>query len=265
MLISHSRPRMSFFATQGSFIDDPAVLASGRPGETARIVAPGSGTVAFDAVFDTPISPRLVGLLNLTFPVGSPVTVSISSPAGPAQTWTQPIVALPRGERVCWLLLDADLPAASSISVTIEGGAAGTQDIGEFWIGPAVDVPIKKGWSVQEIDKSSGTLSEWSQQWVRRGQIRRQLSFSITQIKRGDMYGVGVVLPMPLRDLLARIDRGQRAVYVPARRDDAGNVSHDVICKSAIFGTAKLPKAQHLGGMWFDPNEIVADEVPVPV
>jgi len=109
-------------------------------------------------------------------------------------------------------------------------------------------------------------MSEFSQQSDRRGQVRRNLSFAFTPLNRTDVYGAGSTLPMNFKDLWSRINRRQRAIYIPRWLDEMGNVSSSVIAAAAVFGIAKQPPGlTGLGAGLFDPSEILVDEIPIPV
>ncbi|MBN8885899.1 MAG: hypothetical protein J0I77_09285 [Rudaea sp.] len=261
MKISHSRPQI-VWTTNGTAVDDLAVLSSGNPAETARIATPVAGPLTLTGSLTASIVPGLTGFLNTTLPVGSPVTVTIG-----AYSTTGTVVALPQGERL-FLVMHFGLAASSAVTLSIESGlGAGTLvDIGEAWHAPMSDVPIKKGWRDQEVDKSEGDMSEFSQQSDRRGQVRRQRTFAVTQIKEADVYGAGNVMSMGFKALWARINRRQRAIYITRWLDDAGLLSPGLIAANAIFGIAKQPPGTaHLSGKWYDPSEILVDEIPIPV
>lgn len=248
--------------TNGTSVDDLAILTSGNPAETARIATPASGPLTLTAALSAAIVPGLTGFLNTTLPVGSTVTVTIGAYSTSGQ-----VIALPQGERLCLIFLATGLAASSAVTLSIASGlGAGTYvDIGELWHAPMIDVGIKKGWKVQEVDKSEGDMSEFSQQSDRRGQVRRQLTIAVTQVKQADVYGTGAVLPIGFKDLWSRINRRQRAIYIPRWLDDAGAVSPSLLMASAIFGIAKQPPATtHLSGSWYDPSEILIDEIPIP-
>jgi len=261
MKISHSRPQM-VVTTNGAAVDDLAILTSGNPAETARIALPASGPLTLTASLSSQIVPGLTGFLNTTLPVGSSVTVTIGAYSASGQ-----VIALPQGERLCLIFLDPGLAASSAVTLSIASGlgAGALVDIGELWHAPMIDVPIKKGWRDQEVDKSEGDMSEFSQQSDRRGQVRRQRTFAVTQIKQADVYGTGNVMSMGFKALWARLNRRQRAIYITRWLDDAGVLSPSLIAANAIFGIAKQPPGTaHLSGSWFDPSEIVVDEIPIP-
>ena len=262
MKISHSRPNMAI-TTNGTPVDDLAILLSGNPGETARIQTVGTGPLTLSCALSSSIVPGYTEIRNTTLTPGIVITVTIG-----AYSTTGTVIQLPQGERLCQILLQAGLPSSSAMSLSIPTGLASGSyvDIGELWYSPINDFVTKKGWKVQEIDKSEGDMSEFSQQSDRRGQVRRELTFSIREMKQGDVYGSGDFLPMGFKELWARINRRQRAIYIPRWLDAAGAVSPSVIAASAIFGVAKQPPSiTHVAGPWYDSSEILVDEIPIPV
>lgn len=248
--------------TNGTPVDDLAILLSGNPGETARIQTVGTGPLTLSCALSSAITPGLTGFFNTTLAVGTPVTVTIGMYSASGT-----VIGLPQGERLC-LIPHFGLSPSSACTLSIPTGLPNGSyvDLGELWHAPMDDIPIKIGWKVQEIDKSEGDMSEFSQQSDRRGQVRRQFTFAVRQIRQGDVYGAGQTLPMGFKEFWAKINRRKRAIYIPRWLDTSGTLSPSVIAEAAIFGVAKQPPTTtHLSGSWYDTSEVVVDEIPIPV
>jgi len=249
------------FTTNGTFVDDPSVLVSGRPGETARVTTPSSGDLTISAVHTASIVPGWFAIFNTTFPEGTVYTLSISG-----NTYSGTIAKNPRGELLSIIMLPPGLAAAPTSSIDVAGLTASHQyDIGEYFVGKNIEIPILPDWGINQNDPTTVQRSVNQQPWIQRGVPYRTLNFSPAALIEGDMFGNGVTMPMDWEQLWAQLDRGRQALYVPRWSNPDGSTSQNLINRTAIFGTASVPpQSKHAAGPWFSTTSVTVEESPIP-
>ena len=278
MYYSHSRPSITWTVSAGTIITDPTRLTNGRPGSVTRFTWPAgaqttSTTMALEGVFDKACSPGLVGLRNVSLPVGTLVKIQADFGAGyvniaaPNQSR---VFARPNGEKVLWIVLPTGLASASALQFVIYNDVNGAVSIvasseftiGEAWVGPGLDLGIQNNWSFAPDDSTKTTWSRDQQPSTRKGTTRRVLTWTPAMVKELAMFGDPAnpsAIDMEL--LIGKMALDTPVVCVPRTLDAAGAYSDYLVNRTAVFGIAtkkSLPK--HAAGPWYQGNDITLSE-----
>jgi hypothetical protein len=228
-------------------------------------------------------APRLVGLLNVSLPVGTKVSASFRRPGDTLGTYPyaptiynngQRIVAGARGERTCWILLPTGASACLGVDIQISNDVNGSASIppglsftsGELVVCGGADWDIQPGWSQYEVDPTVRDFDPVRRPYAAPGTVYRELDFTFATDTLATYVGDSTnPTAMHLRDLIAAIDRGQSAVYV-ARYVDANNTFDAVMLHSMAFiGTVqKLPRIGHKAGGFYSSGSTTVIESPIP-
>lgn len=278
MLISYDRPKdlvCSLIGSGAAWLSDDAgaALTDGRPANVSRIQwLSGDQTTASElilrATWGTALVPRVLGLIGLTLPVGTLIKLALRRPADAGytyqvDTYSQRVVQLPDGSRCAWFVLPAALDAVIGTgfqilndvngSATIAAGSA--FDVGELWVGPAVEIPHEKDWTRAFNDASRKSRSKGGQLYTvqQRGWRTLQATFAyaaMEAVRQG-----GLANGMDWETLEAALAGGAPCVGV-TRFDSAAEIQ-----RTAIFGTATLAGMRHLSGPLYS-GGIQFEEVP---
>lgn len=284
MLIGHSRPAatLSIAGTGATITAGSDQIADGRPDTltafTFNTGAQNTG-VHMDIQLDWTgaITPRAVGLSNLSLPVGTKIDVlfkratdgSTYPYAPPMYASMQRIVAGPRGERTAWLLPKPGATPVVGVAIRVWNDVNGIASlaagapftIGEAWVSDGTDYDIDTDWTDVATDPTVTNASASGQPFGVVGVPYRDLTFSLLADGETVVYG-GAEDP----DILAaRIDRGQTCLFVPRYMDVNAAFSADMLHRSARLARAtSLPGRTHLSGPIFGSNKFTVREIPIP-
>lgn len=277
--------------TGQSIVSGAANLIDGRPDSTARFQWQTGASQTTSSIFNlkgdwtaTAFSPRLVGLSNISLPVGTKVQVAFRRSADTLGTYpynptiynnAQRIFAGPRGERTCWILLPAGATAVLGVQISIfndvNGSVGNSAGLGLFNVGDAVvcggvDPDIEPGWDQYEVDPTMRDFAWEKQPFSKPGTVYRQLDFSFRTDEQKAYFGDSAnPTAIDVQEIGAMIDRGQSAVYV-ARYVDASNAfDAQMLHRMAMIGVAtQLPKISQKGGTYMASGPAQIVEAPIP-
>lgn len=281
MIIAHSHPKNPNWTLFGSGSAFLSPVQLGELPDQVTAIRWLSGTQNIQSVLHIranwlkPSVPGLVYLANTSLPVGTRIEVSyrrLLDISGypynpPAYNHDQRIVEGARGERTCALLMrpgadpviGCDIRIYNDVNGQPEIPASEVFTIGALMICPVTFTGIQPGWSVEQIDPTSINWSTKRSPYVVEGLGYRDLKFSWCLDSEEVMF-------TDVNFIEARIDRGQRAVYIPRWTDASGEFSPAVLHRHAMIGVAnKLPVKKNEKGPYFKPAEINVTEAPIPV
>lgn len=277
MIIGHSRPAgitWSVSGTGAAIVSPTDQLTDDRP-DTLTAFTWLTGTQNTSSVLrlrgdwtSGAIIPQLAGLSNISLPVGTKIQVAFRRASDPAGTYpyaptmynaTQRIVGGPRGEKTAWLVPSDVATPVVGVEFQIYNDVNGVASIvagQQFWIGEAVVCPVidfcpAQKPSIEIIDPTTfkPTIP---------GIPFRRLNFAIRTDDQSKYIG-------DYARLIAKIDRGQSAVYVLRWKNPDDTFSADLLHAHAFIGKAtKLPSAQHESGALFSSGVCTVDEDPIP-
>jgi hypothetical protein len=277
--------------TGQSIVSSIANVNDGRPDTTARYQWPTGGSQTTSTAMlirgdwtATSFSPRLVGLSNISLPVGTQVTVSFRRTSDTLGTYPysptaynnpQRIVAGPRGERTCWILLPSGasniLGVQFSIANNVNGSAsitAGTYfNVGEQVVCGGVDWDLEPGWDQYEVDPTTRNFSWQRQPYNEPGTVYRvfdgQLATDTQKVYFGDSSNPTAV---DVQELFANLDRGQSGIYIARYLDASGSFDAQMLHRMAMLSSAvQLPKLTQKAGTYYAAGNMTVTESPVPV
>lgn len=265
MLISYTRPNpiaWSLIGAGAAFVSDDAgsALTNGRPAAATRLQwLSGAQTTAsvftLRGTWGTAVSPRVVGLLGLTLPAGTLITLAFRRPADAGYTYladvpSQRVTQLPDGSRCAWFVLDAGLDPVIGVEYRIANdvdGAASiaadsTFDIGEAWVGPAVEVDHQADWKYGVTDPSVTRRSKGSQLFGTDQRPFRTLQTTFARAALTAVRGGGLEDGMDWETVIASLRGSSRGVSVQ-RFDTASEVQ-----RTAMFGKFTFDSIAHIAG-----------------
>ncbi len=272
MIIGHSRPTAATWTVSGT---GAAILAdqfdAGRPDMLSRLRwLSGTQTTAsvlrLRADWTTAIVPGLLHLAGGGLPVGTKIEVAWRRAGDAAGTypylpaaWANPqrVVAGIRGERLCTILVKPGATPAVGCEVRIYNDVSGSPAIpasAEILLGAvipcaATEVDIDADWSIDLVDPTADNPTALPY---------RSLSFAWAADDQETILGTRA-------QLLARIDRQRRSVYIPRHLDAAGQFDVLMTHRTALIGMlGKPPGARHATGPYFTSSVGNVTEVPVP-
>jgi hypothetical protein len=228
-------------------------------------------------------SPRLVGLSNISLPVGTKVSVAFRRSGDTVGTYpyvptvsnqNQRVVAGPHGERTVWIHMPAGATAVVGVEITIWNDVNGAAtiaasqqfNIGDIVVCPGVDVDVQAGWSLKWNDPTTVSFSWNRQPYTTPGCPYRTWAFNFTVDAQEVFWGDPANLTLiDYEELLAFLDRGQFCVYVPRYVDGAGAFSVQMLHRTAFIGIAtQLPSWDHNSATWFSTrNGALITEAPI--
>lgn len=281
MLLSYSRPddiAFSLIGTGSAWLSDDAgaALADGRPASATRLQWPSDAqTTASELIlrasWATAFAPRAAALLGVTLPEGTLVKLAFRRPADPDYSYLagvpqQRVVTLPDGSRCAWFVLDDALDPVIGIEyhlVNDVNGAASvaasaTIDIGEAWIGPAVDIPHERGWSRGVNDPSVIRRSLGGQVFGAGRTSWRTLQVRFSSAPGADVLGGALANGQDWGKLEAALTGAAPCAAIPRWLGE----SADYIQRTALFAYASAAgPVQHAGGDLYG-RDYSFEEVP---
>jgi len=281
MLISYNRPAdiaWSLIGDGSAWLSDDAgaALTNGRPAAASRLQwLSGDQTTGsvliLRGTWGTAFAPRLVGLVGLTLPVGTLISLAFRRPDDDGYTYLadepqQRVVQLPDGSRCAWFVLDDGLDAVIGLefhiandvngAASIAAGAA--VDIGEAWVGPTVLVPHEKGWRDSSTDPSVTRRSLGSQIFTSARPAYRALKATLAFASLAQVRGGALANGMDwqlLRGALA----GNAQVAGVMRYDSPAEIQ-----RTAIFGAGTMDDISQLTGPYYSSAITLAEAPAVP-
>lgn len=153
MIISYSRPRLTWTLDGATALTDLDRLTNGRATSACRLDGGGdsSGAITMTATFSgSQIVPRLAGIIGTSLPAGTSVTCSYIRTGDASygyQSQTLSIVQRRDGVNVVWFALPEGVDACYGVRFTFDASALLTSsgllvDIGEVWVGPGSSLCI---------------------------------------------------------------------------------------------------------------------------
>lgn len=247
MIISYSRPKLTWTLTGATFLTDYDRLTNGRATSATRIDV-ATGPVAMTATFSgSQIVPRLAGIVGTSLAVGASVTCEYirTGDAGYGyQSQTLPVVQRRDGVRVVWFALpdavDACYAVQFSFDATSQMDSSGlTLDFGEVWVGPGASLCITPDYSASTSSHSDLASSVNGQPFrvVRQSSVEHALRIGPATFAK--VYG------NPAADLAAirqACSEYAPCAVVPMTREAYSRVAVDdpaIINRQAAFGYAK--------------------------
>ena len=281
MIIGHSIPSATWtLSGTGAAFLSPVQLGS-RPDRVTAIrwlsgTQTTSSVLRLRGEWTTPIVPGLLYLAGGDLPAGTKIDVAWRRASDPAGTYPyqpaahnspQRVVAGPRGERTCAILLQPGATAVVGVEVRIYNDVAGVPAIpasATITLGAVIpcattELPLAPGVEIDPIDPTATTTSGTRAMYAVPGIPYRQLTCSLQTADQAAWFSA-------YAPLLARIDRGRPAVYVPRYKVPSGAFDAGLLHAYAMIGAAtKLPQMQHLARPYFGSGQFTVDEWPVPV
>lgn len=278
MLISYTRPNpiaWSLIGAGAAFISDDAggALTNGRPAAATRLQwLSGAQTTAsvftLRGTWGTAVAPRVVGLVGLTLPAGTLITLAFRRPADAGYTYladvpSQRVTQLPDGSRCAWFVLDAGLDPVIGVEYRIANDVDGAAsiaadslfDIGEAWVGPAVEILHQADWKYGTTDPSVTRLSKGSQLFGTDQRTYRTLSTTFARAQLAEVRGSGLANAADWETVMASLRGMARGVAMP-RFDTAAEIQ-----RTAIFGRFDFDSVSHLSGVLYS-GGVAVQEVP---
>lgn len=259
------------FLSNANFCARPAVQTSMRWLSGAQTT---SSVLRLRVDLGATISPGLVYIAGTSLPAGTKVQVAFHRPADTAGTYPyspaasnnpQRIIADARGAKTCAIVIDEGADACDAVEVAIYNDVNGVASIvadSTFTIGAILPcsaylVCATTGTELSTIDPTATAASLSRSIYAANGMPYRQLTGGLKiagQDQWIDTYS----------DIIAHIDRGQYAVYIPRIGNALGEFDAKIVHADAIIGVAtKLPSKKHVALGWYSASGLVVDEVPV--
>lgn len=281
MLISYTRPNpiaWSLIGAGAAFVSDDAggALTNGRPAAATRLQwLTGAQTTAsvltLRGTWGTAVAPRVVGLVGLTLPAGALITLAFRRPADAGYTYlagvpSQRVTQLPDGSRCAWFVLDAGLDPVIGVEYRIANdvdGAASiaadsTFDVGEAWVGPAVDVPHETGWSRGITDPTTLRRSKGSQIFGREQRAWRTLQVRLSVATVDEVAGGALANGQDWESVEAQLRSGALCVAIPRW----SGITADYLQRNALLAAATQQGAvQNVAGALYG-RDYTIEEVP---
>lgn len=258
MLLGHSQPALNVIVNGVTAIN-PGALIDGNPARVCRVPA-GAANVQAHWTGAAPV--RLIGLLGLTCPVGTTLTLTGRKIGGTNYTYalgTQAVVPLPDGSRAAWFVLAASTDPL--IGVQVAWPSVGLFDIGELVVMQLVDLPHQPDWPVERIDPSVTSRTLGGQMNVVERRTYRRVKLSLTPADKADVRAAGLGNGMDWDTLAARLSGAARAVVIPRWRQPAGTLDVAEIHRTAVYGRVSWGAVSHLGGDQYTTN-LTVEECP---
>lgn len=221
------------------------------------------------------VVPGMLHIAGTSLPAGTKITVAWRRSSDPDGTYPyapsalnnpQRIVAGPRGGKSCTIILEPGATEVVGVEVTIWNDVDGSASIeadSTFTISAVIpcsttDVRIAAGVETAMMDPTVTSNSMNRTSYSAASLPYRQMSCAFRTASLDDWME-------QYEQLIACIDRGQYAVYVPRSTDTAGAFSARIAQAEAMIGVAtKLPSRKHVALEWHSAAGLVVDEVPVP-
>lgn len=251
MLIGYGVPPQSVALAGGTWLtaDGGAALFDGKPARRARIAR--TGALSINVSLDVAIVPGIIALLGLNLPAG----VEITAAGATGRT-----IQLPDGSVCAWLFPTGNA-LVSAVAVMIDTVVTNVE-VGELAIFSAVDMGIKDGWAVAQIDSSQHTRTKGGQVNTVLGPLYRRLTATLTGrptevVRKGGLAG------MDWESISHALAGRRRSCVVPQYRDMQTKAFDAVLAaRSAIYGYAtQLPTAENISRQYFS-GYLEFEEVP---
>lgn len=281
MIIGHSIPASTWTVsgTGAALLADQ--FANARPDTLSRLrwlsgAQTTSSVLRLRAEWTGAIVPGLIYLAGGDLPAGTKVTVAWRRPGDSAGTYPytpaarnspQRVVRGPRGERTCAIVLEAGASPVVGCEISVwndvDGVAAiiadSTITLGAVLVCAADEVSIDSDWSDTTVDPTITSASGTRAIYPTPGIPYRELSFAWVPDEQSVILGDRAAL-------VAKLDRGQRAVYIPRYLDAAAAFAPTLAHQTARIGVmAKPPSVKHAAGPYMTASAATVIEVPVPV
>lgn len=263
MLIGYPAPAVNNIALAGATwltADGGAALIDGNPARVARMQQT-AGNPAITLTFTSAFVPRIICLLGLTCAPGTIVNAAAADGGAlGGNSAGQAAVQLADGSVACWLVT-AGTVTTDSVRVTID--SAGTFDVGELAVMPAVDVSHQTDWAEEPIDPSESQRTRGGQLATSFRRAYRQLRVAFTPASLSEVRGGGLAGGMDWQRLQAAVLGNRRVAAIPRWVSPAGVIDVAELHRTAVYGVAKPGGSAHLGGNYYGSgNGWTFEEVP---
>lgn len=252
-------------------------LYDGVPSRVARLQWPTTAGVLTDHMrifltFSGGLAPlRLFAVRGLTLPAGTMLRVELYLAAGPTYVTlqNQRAVRFPDGSVGAWFLFPSTTPNVDRADLLVfndvNGVAAIAADqvfeIGEFAAMRCVDTTMQEDWSDEFIDPTESSMTRDSQPASIGRLGYRKVEVNLSAATYSECYSGGLSGGMDLAQLRDAFSGDRRVMAVPRWRDDTGAVVQSLLDTTAVYGTARMGKVQHLGGDYYAAS-VVFTEAP---
>lgn len=287
MIFGHSRPEHITWTVSGpgAAILSPAnLLDDGRPDTLTRFrwisgTQNTSSVLRIRGDWATPLPIGMVYVSNVTLPAGTKMTIAARRASDGAGTYpyvpasynpTQRVVAGVRGGKTAGILFQPGASQIVGIEVQLSNDVDGVASIpasqlfelGDIAPAQVTMVDIDADWSLDPTDPTRTVWLPDGGPASLPGVVWRTLSFKLPADDQSAWFnGFGVDYEM----LLARLDRGQRAIYVPRHINSNGQFDAAAFHRTAAFGVmTKLPKMSHEAGPYLRGDGGTVREIPIP-
>lgn len=279
MLIGYSSGAQASVATIGGagggrFLNSTEDgLVDGLPARVARLewfVAAGTTATALTipVSYGAAYPHRLAVVRGLTLPAGTLMRVSLLDASSAVVAYLdQRAVLFGDGTVGAWFIFPAGtLPskfAELSIYNDINGVASITSaevfEIGEFAVMPLVDIAIQEDWSDESIDPTETTLTRDSQPASVVRLPYRKVEVMLSASTYAQAYDGALDGGMDLVRLREAFAGDAPVVAIPRWRSEAGVLVQSLVDSTAVFGTARMSKLQHIGGDYYDAGVVFTE------
>ncbi len=281
MIIGHSIPASTWAVSGTGAAILVNQLAASRPDTLSRLrwlsgAQTSASVLRLRAEWEGAIVPGLIYLAGGDLPAGTKVTVAWRRPGDSAGTYPytptarnspQRVARGPRGERTCAIVLAQGASPVVGCEIAIwndvDGVAAIVADstitLGAVLVCAADEISIDSDWSDTTVDPTITSASGTRAIYTAPGIPYRELAFSWVADEQSVILGDRAAL-------LAKLDRGQRAVYIPRYLDAAAAFSPTLAHQTARIGVmTKPPGVKHAAGPYMAVYASSFTETPVPV
>ena len=268
MLISYSMPPISAVGvTGGSWLtaDFGTALYDGKPARRARLIWNAGTTVAdymtIPITFSSPSLLRVFALLGTSLPPGvripfvTPSGTSYGGTTGEAMTTYQPDQTT-----AAWAIGDLDAIADTGCTIRIYNDCNGTPwaaygatfDLGEVWMGPAVELAHQADWINDLQDPSELVLTALSQPSSVMRSAYRTLDIPVVATSSIEVFSQGLANGMDWYRLQSALAGNSRCAVVVRRTPEFTLYQ---------YGFGQLTSIRHQGGDFFS-GQFKHQEVP---
>lgn len=278
MLISYNRPSIawSLLGTGAAWLTDADALTNGRPAAASRLQwLSGAQTTAsvltLRGTWATAFAPRVLALLGLTLPVGTLITLAFRRAADAGYTYqagvaSQRVVRLPDGSCCAWFVLADGLDPVIGVEYRIANDVNGAPsiaadsafDIGEAWVGQAVDIPHQAGWARGVTDPTLQRRSKGGQLFGRSARSWRTLQVRFSVAAVDEVSGGALANASDWEQVEVALLAGSRCVAIPRWRGQTA----DYLQRTALFAVATSQgPVQHASGSLYG-RDYAFEEIP---
>lgn len=274
MLIGYSMPEVLGYGVAstlsgGGFLGSTQDgLFDGLPARVARLQWPTTTGTLTDHMriilaFNGGQAPlRLAAVRGLTLPVGTLLQVDLCqgiSGLTVVASQTQRAVRFADGSVGAWFIFPSTSPTADRADLLVWNDVSGAAaiaanqvfEIGEFSAMRCVDTHMQEDWGDEFIDPTESNLSRDAQPSSVPRLGYRKVDVSLSAATHAECFGGGLGGGMDWAQLRDAFAGDRPVIAMPRWRDGSGAVVQSLVNATAVYGTARMGKVQHLGGDYY--------------